>query len=710
MTKKLILYTFLACGVVLPALAVDTATWDSTTGLMEQNKSYTGAAVYDNLGVYENTENNPVVANVWYNINPGYYLPKGSLQAQLCPAGKYCAGIENVGYDANNDQGITGSIAAGYYASSGAKKSNPTSNSDCAGDTCGACNSGYTTLGGASSFIECYKSDNKSCSDFFPVSETVARSGALYASVSDLTFYPSSGGYTSETTSPVASTRHLMPNIFTYSGKKEGAWSPDDLSKCMIRGVKCKTGYRPSGDPVLISDGSSAIDKWVGGLKADSQISSSTIGFSDGYDWGTFNVIFNGGIVRGIWAIGTLNGHEEFTHTSTNSPYVEGEDAAGCYCQIQSIKNSQGEDGAVVSQWFQAPNTTSGIQYCPELCVQRIADMGDSSKTSLWTDISLYEYICYVIENGVLLDPNGATSGTINNLSIADGAVVANCQTGFSIGSQTGGSGNMACSWGDGSKQTNIAKANSVFLGWSADPTCTSTSCLTADVCTNSTDAGSSNQTTYYAVWGAASCTAGTGATNVSLDTIVNNRVQCKGTSKANYYGGFATGGVGATAVTVNFEKCPDGWSSAAGAKLITECYRDITLNKNGGTVKAGKTVNSSVRCYYNKSCEFGVAELEAEGQTFTGGWWTSADCVGDVHEDMNPKQDTYYACHTPKMITIKWTNVKTAGEGFTAVTGENNAYRTTIPYGSNIVTPAEGLTPNANGQVFLGWRFVKSN
>jgi hypothetical protein len=316
----------------------------------------------------------------------------------------------------------------------------------------------------------------------------------------------------------------------------------------------------------------------------------------------------------------------------------------------------------------------------------------------------------------VLLNPNGATGGTINGKSIPSGVVTADCPVGYVIGSETGGSGNMACPWTGTNNGTSITLSKKMFLGWSESASCTTNSCLTTALCptveeVNSENAGdASNQKTYYAVWATPTCTAdSTSVSAASLERVSSNKAVCNITSKAGYYGSTFTGGTGVTSVTATAMKCPDNWTSDAGATAQTQCYRSITLNKNGGTVKSGETVSTTVKCNYATACDFGTAELEQDGQTFTGGWGTTADCSDATTSFTNPTVSTYYACKATNSIVIKWTGVKTAGTGFTAVSGESNAYTSTVPYGGDVVTPAAAVVATT-GQTFLGWKFVKVN
>ena len=98
--------------------------------------------------------------------------------------------------------------------------------------------------------------------------------------------------------------------------------------------------------------------------------------------------------------------------------------------------------------------------------------------------------------------------------------------------------------------------------------------------------------------------------------------------------------------------KCPDGNTG------LSNCYIDVTLNKNGGsgTIQGVSGPNdASVRCYYNTACSFGSASgLTQTGYTFATGWGgssgngcsqnnTGVTYSGDLSSDI-----TLYACKNP--------------------------------------------------------------
>ena len=99
---------------------------------------------------WNQTQNASLYAKWWMRCDPGYYLPAGSTECALCPAGRYCVGTGNNNaweYDSGTNKGLSGFIAAGYYSIGGATTATPA--------TCGANNdepcliaAGYYSTGG----------------------------------------------------------------------------------------------------------------------------------------------------------------------------------------------------------------------------------------------------------------------------------------------------------------------------------------------------------------------------------------------------------------------------------------------------------------------------------------------------------------------------------------------------------------------------------
>ena len=300
---------------------------------------------------------------------------------------------------------------------------------------------------------------------------------------------------------------------------------------------------------------------------------------------------------------------------------------------------------------------------------------------------------------------------------MTDGAVLANCTVGYSIGSETGGSGNRVAPWasGGGVSATNITLSKKMFLGWSESSTCAEKSCLTAATCPSSADsAEASNQKTYYAAWVTPTCTAdSTSVSSTTLSSVTDNKAVCSATAKAGYYGSSVTGGVGVTNVTVSLPKCANNWNSAAGSTVQSDCKRSIVLNKRSGSGKIGSeenTANASVTCSYNTDCTLSASNaLTRSGYTFNG-WSTSNTCttggVTTAKITDTAATVTYYACWSAQKVYIKWTGVDTPGTATTFTALGNNAYRSEVSYEGAIITPQTAL--KATGQTLLGWKFVK--
>ncbi len=97
--------------------------------------------------------------------------------------------------------------------------------------------------------------------------------------------------------------------------------------------------------------------------------------------------------------------------------------------------------------------------------------------------------------------------------------------------------------------------------------------------------------------------------------------------------------------------------TSAAGSDSNTDCYKTVTLDKNGGsgTIQGTSGTNpASVVCHYNTECNFGSASgLTQTGYTFSGGWGTTNTCSGTTVKFTVPNDTgTYYACKSGQSKT----------------------------------------------------------
>ncbi|MBR5354870.1 MAG: hypothetical protein IK122_01965 [Alphaproteobacteria bacterium] len=119
MDKKSVLTSIIALGFVTPAIADFPA-----DGLMKANQVYTGAAIHENMGVYEGTVYaNAVYEEAVYNLLPGTYLPAGETAVADCISGYYCPGSDTAVTYSDSAQGLT-QCPNGYNSSdSGASSS-----------------------------------------------------------------------------------------------------------------------------------------------------------------------------------------------------------------------------------------------------------------------------------------------------------------------------------------------------------------------------------------------------------------------------------------------------------------------------------------------------------------------------------------------------------------------------------------------------------
>ncbi len=107
--------------------------------------------------------------------------------------------------------------------------------------------------------------------------------------------------------------------------------------------------------------------------------------------------------------------------------------------------------------------------------------------------------------------------------------------------------------------------------------------------------------------------------------------------------------------------------TSAAGSDSNTDCYKTVTLDKNGGsgTIQGTSGTNpASVVCHYNTECNFGSAsDLVQTGYTFSGGWGTTSTCSGTTVKFTVPNDTgTYYACKSADCNEITVDNTTRGG------------------------------------------------
>ncbi len=110
MNKKIFLTSIIALGFACPAMAESFP----SDGSMLENKTYDGAATYDNTGVYDGD----VTAQAYYDwdlLSPtaGQYLPQGATAVATCTTGSFCPGATDIHYDNTQDQGITSCSTVG---------------------------------------------------------------------------------------------------------------------------------------------------------------------------------------------------------------------------------------------------------------------------------------------------------------------------------------------------------------------------------------------------------------------------------------------------------------------------------------------------------------------------------------------------------------------------------------------------------------------
>lgn len=700
--KRFVLPGFLTLCAVLPAMAAD---WPSDN-YMKASTTYNSAATSTHMGVASGS----TTADAYYTIAAGYYLPKSSYSASVCPAGKYCVGATAVKYSSSTAQGgasasaAPGAVSEGYWASSGAKTATPTSSSDCVGSSpsCGKCMSGYSSSAGSTSYTACRKSGTTACSSVMPVDATYP-----YTSV----IYNSNNASFDENQTAGTTLTGLKCTISQTSATTPGSCVIDDVRSCYVRGATCDDA---DYDLVMYTLGkgvnSSSIQEWT---SPSASVSSNNIVVQESVanpGLGTFYVPFGDvsavrGISMQVSSCTESTGHLSCTLNSSG---------ANCACQLQTI--SKGSRAyPVTSEWTVVTKGTDG---CARTCANQF-----STTTDIGSKFTIHPYKCVPHQNTVVLNSNGGT-GQIRNKTAtsSQNTVIVQCAADKVIGTFLVWNSTV----GTNAYATNLVKGTAtdsssakVFIGFGESATSTTPTnklCTTAN--TVSSDPSSEGDAIpYYAIWAKPECNANTNgsATNVTFNKVNANKVVCNRKNAAGYWCPTTfEGEEGVPSLTVSCSACKTNWTSTAGsATAETNCTRSITLDKNGATAgSAYSGLATSKTCNYNTNCtlpDVTAGKLTKPGYTSTG-WGTTTSCTST--SNVIKSTDTAatvkaYVCWTANSITITWTGVKTVpSSGFSAIS--NSTATSNVSYGGNIVTPTAAVAATA-GQTFLGWKFTSA-
>ncbi len=151
---------------------------------------------------------------------------------------------------------------------------------------------------------------------------------------------------------------------------------------------------------------------------------------------------------------------------------------------------------------------------------------------------------------------------------------------------------------------------------------------------------------------------------------------------------------------------------SVAGSDEIGDCYKNVTLNKRGGSGTLGGasgTDNGSTPCRYNQNCTLPDASiLQLTGYTFHAGWTDQpdTDCNSTTRVFVVPNDtDTYYACRTMDIYNVTLKDGQNTGVTFATV---NVNYDSPMPdidsNGNDLVVPTHSpVSPNTT-HVFKGY------
>jgi uncharacterized repeat protein (TIGR02543 family) len=196
----------------------------------------------------------------------------------------------------------------------------------------------------------------------------------------------------------------------------------------------------------------------------------------------------------------------------------------------------------------------------------------------------------------VWLDRNDGTGTIRNNV----GETGASGTTGVSMSCATDTTATLP-TWNSAAttnNTTNITKTNRVFVGWSTNSSCASTSCAVTSI---PCPIGGAK---YYAVWVEPSCVSGTGVSSTSLNSVSGNAPVCNRSSSAGYYcSATQTGTAGATSLTVSCKAADKGYYAVAGSTSQTACvqgsYTSSTGQSSCTACSAGYTNSGTA----NQSC-----------------------------------------------------------------------------------------------------------
>jgi len=498
MNNKTILTSIIALGFVCPAMAVSWNDTGENKDLMSANTTYEGAATVEHMYVSENSD--VATAAAYYDIDPGYYLPAGEYLAQKCPGGGvYCPGVTQV----------TKSSSAQVLEN---------------------CPSGYSsTDSGAKSKADCYKSCPSSIANA-KNGTSITGKGVYYGNLNNCEPNECASGYDKVPTL----------NIVTMFGGKTGSIDSSISSDEYLWGVSFNNGLYVKGAwDCNTNRGTMDIDEWADSYE-EGPACYCWLGEVNGYAAKSLAVVartFNDtntcqSSCQQACANMVING----AAASQFGELVYSTITDKCTAHTYTYSFTCGEGGTGT------PPTGGTIKYGQDFSFPSTEDARNCQKTGYefqgWTDsnnnnfnanhygnwdFSDSETKVFGVRwspkrNTITLNANGAADGQINNSSLTNGATTFTCYTNNSMYLPT---------WGSG---TTIYKPGKIFLGWSEDSACTSTTCVA-----NPTTCPTGDKT-YYAVWADASCTSGgTGVANTEYESVVDNAPSCYVTCNPGY-------------------------------------------------------------------------------------------------------------------------------------------------------------------------------
>lgn len=199
---------------------------------------------------------------------------------------------------------------------------------------------------------------------------------------------------------------------------------------------------------------------------------------------------------------------------------------------------------------------------------------------------------------------------------------------------------------------------------------------------------------------------------------------------KAGYY---LSDEAGADSIN-SCQACPTGWTSAAGATSINDCYITVNLSKSiktsssGTGYSAGGTLATPVKCYYKRGCALPNTNyvLSYSGFYFPGGWESTLNAASKgtalsadgatttmlLLDSSTTSSPTYYpVTYYRSAVTLNSNGATTAGTSTVYRLGSFGYWKSTTISVANKITVSNATSkvkiatlPVKTGSTFVGY------